>query len=213
MRNPGIESMRVCIRPAESGSETGFTITEFLFSAAILLFISAAVFGMLAEIQRAASYQTEVQSVLNNVRVAMQTLERQIRQAGNDPLGSGLTGISIISSTEVRIQSDLTGSAGAGSPDKGDPDGDIDDSGENVIIRYNPTSHTLEIVSGGSAQIIANYISGLSLQYFDESGTVATSGSDVRSIKVTLSGSSLLPDPQTHEIFSMQLNSGIQVST
>ena len=38
---------------------------------------------------------------------------------------------------EIQIRSDLTGSAARVNPDKGDPDGDIGDSGESVAIRYN----------------------------------------------------------------------------
>lgn len=200
-------------RIAGSGDDSGFTITEFLISALILLVVSAAAFGALAEIQRAASYQTEVQAVLNNSRIAMQTLERHIRQAGNDPFGCGLAGITIISPTEVRIQSDLTGSAGPSNPDKGDPDGDIDDSGENVTIRFNGAARTLEVVpAGGSAQIVG-YISGLLLQYYDADGNAAAIGSDVRRISVTISSSSLLPDPQTHQVFGLKLTGDIKVST
>ena len=117
--------------------QSGFTLTEFLIAASILLVLSSAIFSMLTEIQHAGSYQTEVQFVLNNTRIAMQTAERYIRQAGNDPLGSGVSGITIVSAQEIQIRSDLTGSAGPGNPDKGDPDGDIGDSGESIAIRFN----------------------------------------------------------------------------
>jgi type II secretory pathway component PulJ len=214
MKDSRIRYPALSCKIAESGSESGFTITEFLVSALLLLVVSAPIFGMLAEIQRAAGYQTEVQAVLNNSRIAMQTLERHIRQAGNDPLGCGLTGISVISPTEVRIQSDLTGSAGSASPDKGDPDGDIDDSGENVTIRFNGTARTLEVVpGGGSAQIVASYISGLSMQYYDANGNVVATGGGVRRVSVTISGTSLLPDPQTRQVFGLQWNSNIEVAT
>ena len=54
----------------------------------------------------------------------MQTVEQYIRQAGNDPFCTGVAGIAIVSTEEIQIRSDLTGSAGPGNPDKGDPDGD-----------------------------------------------------------------------------------------
>ncbi len=203
----------ISLRINRPGNESGFTIMEFIISSFIMVVIAAAAFGALAEVQRAASYQTEVQAVLNNSRIAMQTLERYLRHAGNDPLGCGLTGISIISPTEVRVRSDLKGSAGPGNPDKGDPDGDINDSGENVTIRFNRRSRTLEVVQGGAVQIVASYISGLSMQYFDADGNAAASGSSVRMISVTISAASTLPDPATHQVFGLQLTSSIQVST
>jgi type II secretory pathway pseudopilin PulG len=201
-------------RAITQGSDSGFALAELLVSAFILLVICSAVFGMLSETQHAAGYQTETQTVLSNVQIAMQLVERCIRQAGNDPLKIGLTGITIVSPTEVRIQSDLTGSRGPGEPDKGDPDGDINDSGENVAIRYNNAARTLEIVPGGGpAQIAAGEISGFSLQYFDASGNPTTAGNDVRKIRVAISGAGSTPNPQTHQIFGVQLVSDIQIAT
>ncbi len=194
--------------------QSGFSLTEFLIATLIMLVAVSYIYGMLSEVQRSLSFQTEVQSVLNNTQLALQMAGRYIRQAGNDPLGSGLAGITIISSTEVRIQSDLTGSAGPGNPDKGDPDGDINDSSEDVTIRYNSSTRSLEIVPGGGpAQVVAGYISGLSFQYYDADGNPTSMGNAVRKINVTVSGASSLPDPQTHQIFGVQLSSDFQVAT
>ncbi len=194
--------------------ESGFTLVEFLVSSFILLIISAAVFSMLSEIQRTASYQSEVQAVLNNSRIAMQTVERCIRQAGNDPLNSGLAGITIVSPTEVRLQADLTGSANPTYPDKGDPDGDIGDSGEDITIRYHSNNQTLELLHGGRfAQPVANYISAFSMQYFDSVGNTTMVGSAVHKVAVSITASSKLPNPQTHQAFGLQLNSDVQLST
>ena len=65
--------------------ESGFSLVEFLLSTFILLVVASAVFAMLSQTQRAASYQAEVQAVMDNARTAMDTVERTIRQAGNDP--------------------------------------------------------------------------------------------------------------------------------
>jgi prepilin-type N-terminal cleavage/methylation domain-containing protein len=194
-------------------SESGFTLTEMLICAVILLLITSAAFGILSEIQMTAGYQAEVQSVLNSTRIAMQTVERCIRKAGNDPLAGGLTGITIVNATEVQIRSDLTGSA-AGNPDKGDPDGDVDDSGENVAIRFNSKSHTIEIVpSGGAPQIIASNISDLMFQYFDASGAITSADRKVRKISVAISGTSTLPNPRTGHFFGIRLYSDVMIAT
>jgi type II secretory pathway pseudopilin PulG len=201
--------------PAIPGThQAGFSLTEFLIAALIMLVVTFCAYGTLAEVQRSVSFQTEVQAVLNNTQLALQTSGRYIRQAGNDPLGSGVVGITIISSTEVRIQSDLTGSAGPGNPDKGDPDGDTNDSGEDVTIHYNGSTKSLEIIPGsGPAQVVAGYISGLSFRYYDADGKPTSRGDAVRKINVTVSGASLLPDPQTHQVFGVQLSSDFQVAT
>src|SRR5438093_4149004 len=78
-------------------SVSGFSLAEFLLSTVILLLISAAVFRMMAETQRASSYQTEVHAVMDNTRIAMDTLERYIRQAGNNPTGLVFEAVEIVS--------------------------------------------------------------------------------------------------------------------
>jgi Tfp pilus assembly protein PilW len=213
MIDPIAASMNISHRTGGKTDEAGFSLTELLICALVLLAVTSAAFSIMSEIQRTAGHQAEMQSVLNNTRIAMQIIERYIRQAGNDPSASGLNGITIVSATEVQIHSDLTGSA-AGNPDKGDPDGDIDDSGENVTIRFNDKTHAIEIVpSGGPPQIIAGYISDLLFQYYDASGAITSVDCKVRKISVSISGTSTLPNPQTHRFFGVRLCSEVLLMT
>jgi len=193
---------------------SGFSLAEFVVASLILIVVSAALFTLLGSTQRTASYQTEVQAVMANVRVAMDTVERILRQAGNDPLNVGIEGVAITSSTEVRIRTDLTGSAGGSNPDKGDPDGDTSDSGEDLTIRYNSTAKTLEVVpGGGSAQTVAAYITAFTLQYYDANGATTSTGANVKRINISMSAGSTLPNPQTGQTFSIQLASDVQLAT
>lgn len=195
-------------------SESGFSLLEFLISAALLLVISIPLFGALNEIQGTAAYQNEIHAVLDNTRIALQEVERRIRQAGNDPHRIGFDGIDIISSTEVRVRTDLTGSAGYSDSDKGDPDGDINDSGENLVIRYNTDRRRLEMISrNGPPQIIADNISGFSMRYFDADGNETGIGNRVRKISVTISASSPCKDPRTGERFGVQRTGTFRILT
>jgi len=193
-------------------SLAGFALAEFLNSTVLLVGLSGAVFGALTDMQHTAAYQSEVQAVLNNSRIAMQTIERHIRQAGNDPLGTEAAGITIMGPEELKVRADLTGSDGPGSPDKGDPDGDIGDSSESVTIRYNNRTRSLEIMpEGGSAQIVAGYIAGLSFEYFDAQDRPTVVNAEVRRIDICLKATSLLPDPRTGQFFGLQVNRSIQI--
>ena len=195
-----------------SRSDSGFGLTEFLMSTLVCLVFASMLFGLLVEIQRKASYQAEVQSVLNNTRLAMQTVGRYLRQAGNDPLGIGVSGITITSPTELRVESDLTGSGSPSSPDKGDPDGDTLDSGERITIRFNSASRSLETVTGnGAVQIIAGSISDILFRCYDSAGNPAIAGGDIRRVNVTISGASLLKDPTTRRRFGVQLHSDFEI--
>ncbi len=192
-------------------TESGFSLVEFLISTLVLLLVATAVFAMLAETQRAASYQTEVQAVMDNSRVALETLERILRQAGNNPRGAVLTPITIVSPSEVQIQSDLTGSA---TPDKGDPDGDILDSGENITIRHNAGAQTIEVIpNGGSAMAVANHISAFAIDWFDATGTVTVDGAAATRARIRLTATTTIRDPQTGQVFGMQQACDVQIQS
>jgi Tfp pilus assembly protein PilW len=222
-----IRRSRTFVFAAIGKDESGFSLAEFLISSLILLIIAASVFGMMAETQRASSYQSETQSVLQNTRIAMSILERYIRQAANDPIripsdpslaetgfAAETQGVTIVSATEIRLRTDITGSGGPSNPDKGDPDDDAADAGEDITIRYNPTSQSIEITpTGGAAQPVANHISAFSMTCYDAAGGVTTNGAEVHKIRVSLTAASAVPNPQTGQSFSQQLISDIQLSS
>ncbi|NLT67255.1 MAG: prepilin-type N-terminal cleavage/methylation domain-containing protein [Acidobacteria bacterium] len=196
----------------DASDEAGFTLAELMISMLIFLVLSSGVFALIIEMERAAGYQAEVQAVLNNSRLAIQTVGRLLRQAGNDPGNSGLAGITIVSPSELRVRADITGSAGAGNPDKGDPDGDTVDSGEDVTIRYNSAGRSLELVpDGGPAQIVALDISDVRFDYYDSSGSTTSNSADVRRIGVSVSGSATTPDPRSRQVFAVTLSSEFHV--
>ena len=213
--------------------EPGFTMVEFVISAVILLLISAALFTILAETQRSSSYQTEVQAVMDNTRIAMDTVEGYVRQAGNDPCkAAGFVGIGdggVMTATSVRLRSDLTGSARCATPgctcletdstlrDKGDPDGRTDAAGEDVTISYDSATSTVNITPQGAAAVqpIANYISAFTLQYYNATGTEIPTGpgANVQKIKITLTGTTTLANPQTKKTFGQTVTSDVQIAT
>ena len=174
--------------PAFNDSD-GFTLMEVLIASTILLIISIPLFRSLNSIQKAASEQAEIQQIQDNVRMALQAVTRFVRQAGNDPHGAGFEAVSPVSATEIRVRSDLTGSQAPGNPNRGDPDGDIMDSGEDILIRYNDSRERLEMVrGGGTVQIVADHISGFALEYLDAQGKPVPDGTNVRSIRINIIG-------------------------
>jgi Tfp pilus assembly protein PilW len=196
------------LRNSITGDE-GFSLTEFMLSSLVFLVIAASTFGVLGQTEQTASNQKNLQGPLDNARIAMETLTRIIQQAGNNPIGPSMHPIIITGPTQVQVRSDLTGSAGA---DRGDPDGDTDDVGEDVVIRYNAAAGSIELLEGASTQTIANEVSAFAMQYYDGSGAITAVGDEVRRIRITLTVRSPLPDPQTRRIFSMQLRSDVQLA-
>jgi len=194
-------------------SEKGFSLVEFLAAATILIIMGASMFSVMAEMERNAGYQSEVQAVLGNTRTAMNTVTRYIRGAGNNPLGAVFDGLTIASASSVRLRTDVTGSSLA-DPNRGDPDGDTNDVDEDVTLRYNAGARTIECVLGdGTVRTIANRITAFNMQYFDASGGVVAAGADVRRVRVTISGSSNLAHLQTQQTFGITEVGDVQLVT
>jgi Tfp pilus assembly protein PilW len=198
-------------RDTSTGTESGFSLVEFLIAAVILVALGATAFSAMAEMQRTASYQTEVQSVNQNLRIAMDTLSRYVKQAGNNPRAAAFEGITITGATQVRLRADVTGLAGG---NLGDSDGDTADLDEDVTIRFNAAQRSIEMVlPNGDTRSIANYVTGFSMQYFDRLGVATGVGADVRRIRITITAGTLVAHPQTHRIYRITEASDVQVAT
>lgn len=196
-----------CIRTGEEG----FSLAELLVCVLVFSALGAALFALLGELQQKAAFQAETRSVVQDTRLALDTVERFVRQAGNDPLGTGIEGVTLRGSSSVRLRTDIKGDAGG---DKGDPDGDSGDSDEDVLLRFNPAAGTLEMVSGsGPPQIVAGRISDLAFRYYNESGGIAAGGERVCRIGITLRGATLFADPRTGRRHGVELEGEVRVRT
>jgi type II secretory pathway pseudopilin PulG len=191
----------------------GFALAEFLVATVILAVLSTWIFGVLMDVQKAAAQRLGLDAAMENARMAMDAVTRVIRQAGNDPLAAGFTPLTACGNTELRVRSDLTGSGGPSDPDKGDPDGDTSDSGEDVTIRFNAPAGTLEFVpDGGVAQAVAGQISRFSIKYWDAYGSVAAHCDEARRVSLSITSFSAQADPRTGRQFSITVNSDIRLA-
>jgi len=190
------------------GGSAGFSLVELLIVTLIFGVLAASLFPLLNDFQKETAYRSETQAVLDNIRVAIETLEKYIRQAGNDPYGTGFQGVTIVSDQAVTIRSDLKGSHGS---DKGDPNGDVDGSDETVTLRFNPAGQSVEVVAGGTAQIVCNHIMDLKFRYYDAEGNITADGSRVRRIHVTISGIAGWPNPKTRDVFGIEFEREIRI--
>jgi prepilin-type N-terminal cleavage/methylation domain-containing protein len=186
----------------------GFSLIELLMATLILGILTASLFPLLNDFQRETAYRSETQEVIDDVRVAIETMEKYIRQAGNDPYGTGFQGITIVNDKAVTVRSDLKGSHG---PNAGDPNGDIAGSDENVTLRFNPANQSVEIVTGGVAQIVCNRINDLKFRYYDADGNPTIDGGKVRRIAVTISGAADRPHPVTRKTFGIELEREMRI--
>ncbi len=191
----------------------GFVLVDFVISGLVLLILGAALAGLWVEIQKVAVAQVDRARAQNHSSVAMRIIEGYIQSAGNSPVGPPIEGLVIMSAQEVRVRADLTGSASPGQPNKGDPDGDTDDAGEDITIRYNRNAQRIDLISGdGAPTSIADQIVDYSMVFFDALGNPTERGSETAVVRVQISSAGSVYNPHVTTPFARKLICDIPIA-
>ncbi|HXK61944.1 MAG TPA: hypothetical protein PLP42_18815 [Acidobacteriota bacterium] len=114
----------------------GYSFVEALIVAVILSAVLAAIFGIAYQAQSSFDVERRFTETSQHARIALDEITRYIRQAGNDPYpkeGTPFPAVTWISSNEIEVRSDITGSH---DNITGDPDKKLDSPMEHVGIRY-----------------------------------------------------------------------------
>jgi len=170
----------------------GFTLIELMVSIAIGLIAMAAVATTFTSQTRAYSAQEQINQMEQNLRGALDIMTREIKMAGYKPNGGTVNGVVSYSSTNLTIQADIDGDgtllvSGMGS----------DTANEQIAYVYDSVNKKItRQVGGGAATTLAENISGFTFTYYQTSGnTLATSASNIRRVKIALTGLTAKPDP------------------
>lgn len=158
-------------------SEDGFTITELLVAMFISAIVMAGIYSTFYSQHKAYATQEQVTSMQQNLRAAVQCLESEIRMAGCDPTDDAGAGIMTADSNSMRITMDITDNTGTGAAD-----GDALDNDEDITYFLDSGN----LVKNSSGNILAENIDAIDFVYFNESGAVTASLSEIRSVQITL---------------------------
>jgi len=176
----------------KSRVDRGFTLIELMVSIAIGMVVLASVATTFTSQTRAYSAQEQINQMEQNLRGALDIMTREIKMAGYRPNGGTVTGVVSYSSTSLTIQADIDGNgtllaSGTGS----------DTANEQIAYVYDSVNKKItRQVGSGTAATLAENISAFTLTYYQSSGaTLATSASDIRRIKIALTGITAKPDP------------------
>ena len=172
----------------------GFTLIELMVSIAIGLVVLASVATTFTSQTRAYSAQEQINQMEQNLRGALDIMSREIKMAGYKPNGGTVTGVVSYSSTGLTIQADLDG------------DGAVLASGtgsstayEQIVYAYDSANKKItRQVGDGSVTTLADNISAFSFTYYQSQssgGAAATSASNIRQIKIAMTGITGKPDP------------------
>ncbi len=205
----------------DRAGESGFTLTELLIGIVLSGIVIAGVYGFFVSQIKTYSLQEQLVEMQENARIAIDTIVRDLQNAGYDPTSSdkfGITtaafsasnsaGLSLTTSTElyftVNEDEDASGVI-ANNPD------------ERFGFRINSNTPTLEAQCFPDPctdpwEAVADNIDVLSFTYTYANGT-ASSGTtdlpsnsvsgrnfgDIREVAISLTGKTSLPDPSyTH---------------
>ncbi len=157
----------------------GFTIIELLVGMAVSLLALTAIYSTFQAQHKSYLMQQEVAAMQQNLRAAMFYMQREIRMAGCDPLGTAGAGIIAASDSSINFSEDVRGD-NVGDP----PDGNLNDPNENIT--YSLNGGNLVRNTGGGNQIVAENIDALNFVYLDANGSETAVLADIRSVEITI---------------------------
>jgi type IV pilus assembly protein PilW len=111
-----------------TGSGRGFTLLELLVGMAISALVMTAIYATFKNQHETYINQGIIVSAQQNLRAGMLFMEREIRMAGCDPLGTAGAGIRVADANSISFTLDYRGDA-----DGSDSDGDFDDKNEDIV--------------------------------------------------------------------------------
>jgi type IV pilus assembly protein PilW len=163
-------------------NEQGFTIIELLVSMAVFLLAIGAIYSTFQTQHKSYLMQQEVAAMQQNLRAAMFYMQREIRMAGCDPLGTAGAGIFTANSDSISFTEDVRGDS-AGS----DPDGALDDPNENITYNLDDSDGDgIDDELDRNNQTVAQNIDALNFVYLDANGIETAVLADIRSVEITI---------------------------
>jgi type IV pilus assembly protein PilW len=173
-------------------SNQGFTMVELLIAMVVALLALGAIYSTFLSQHKSYLAQGETAAMHQNIRTAMFYLQREIRMAGCDPIGTAGAGITTANATSINFTEDVRGDL-VGS----DSDGAADDDNENITYALSGNNLVRNTNLGAGDQIVAQNIDAIDFVYLDGSSppnvlnpgginVPAANLNQIRSVEVTI---------------------------
>ncbi len=182
-------------------NEHGFTILELVVALTIsLILIGIAVKIFLVQ-QKAYNVQEQLSEMQQSIRAVTDMIVRETKMAGYDPTGAGFNGITYDTS-QLRILADIAEPA----------DGTTTGTNEDITYIYVGTDSQIKRKgsTGGLFQPLADNIQAFTFDYLDTDGTSTITSTDIRQIKITITGRTSKIDPDLKRVDGVGYRYGTQ---
>lgn len=156
-------------------STAGFSLVELLVAIVVAGILASGMVHLFLVQNQAYLRQNQGVLVSQNARAGFDMVVRELRNAGYDPRGLALAGITKWKPDTFAWTADLNA------------DGDVLDSGENILFFHNSGANTLVRKEGLTDITVADGITTLDFDYFkDHLGTPATSADQIQQVHVEI---------------------------
>lgn len=153
----------------------GFSLVELLVVMAMTGMVMTVVYSMFLTQNKSFTVQEQVAAMQQNLRAAMEMMEKEIRLAGYDPSGNANPAIQTATSTMFQFQWDEN------------EDETITTTGdEQITYALSGTDLRRGSGTGPTYQMIAENIETLDFVYLDANNAVTTALSEICGIELTL---------------------------
>lgn len=165
------------------GSAVGFSLVELLIAMAVGIVVLGAMYSVFTIQNKTFGNQEELVATQQSVRAGMDMMTREVGMAGYNPAGATFTGVTV-NDSQLQIKADING------------DGLIDAaSQENIIYAFDGTNKQITRNIGAGNQTLVENADAFIFAYLDGSGNVTATSSNVRRIRITITGRTSKPDP------------------
>jgi type IV pilus assembly protein PilW len=181
-----------------SGNETGFTLIELLAVIFVSSIIMAAIYSLFISQHVAFSAQEQMSEMMQNLRVSMDQMSREIRLAGYKNSTSTFNGIATAQPTTIRILADLN------------QDGDTVDDDEDITYSYD--ANTKQIWRNSPGLPIADHITNLTFLYTLADGTTTSNPAtlaNIRKVTISITAETAKPNQRTGLPQTFSLSSAV----
>jgi type IV pilus assembly protein PilW len=174
----------------------GFTIVELLISMMVGLLILFAVYETFTVHNRQFKTQELSVEMLQNARVGLDFIVRELRMAGYNPAdtlnlctgtntaaNSPCVGITSIAANSISFTADLNGNGNL----------TADDTNPDENITYDINNSVMRRTSNGTLQPVVMNISALSFTYYDGSNQTTTDLALIRKIRISITAQATAP--------------------
>ena len=168
--------------PRKHQAYAGFTFTELLIAMAISSVVLGAIVHTFTTQRRSYDIQEQISAMLQNARGAMESIAREARMAGYNPTGAAFNGVTY-NASQLQLQADLNG------------DGDTANTDETITYSHDAITLQITRAANGTTAPLADYITAMTLGYFDSDGNATTVSADIRQVQVSITARTAEPDP------------------